>query len=466
MSVGIKHVAFGRPAQSAAWFVLYEDGSQAWSGFPTSLHNKLNGRKKSLPGVEYLAMSDSRSCSWFVRFEDKTYRWETENEKLDRWLREDTVSKVVFGPGDGYFVIFEDGSTAWDGLPRSLHNKLIGRQKSLPAVKSLAISSSGGWFVIFEDGQFSWMGLPKYLNDALRQNVEVKFLTLSPDDNQSYFVEFEDGFQEWSYTEEFAREIKIDSSAAGGGDRDGGGRGEGAVDGGVGASSDEEDGPVGVGGAGGGDSRWSPAPQTQPPSLRKPKPMMMIGVRGTMDGIGGGGGGCDSPMGAIRSPLTLHSRPLMNFRSTSMGHVAAAHLPPPSPAGMLAGPPAGVPSSLMMSAKDLASPTPATSSMMTPPGAAASIPPGVAAGAAEGDGCEEERELEIDPRDIRYTQEVISSRFRNGRSLYDAVRDLQYGYLTPNDFPPIRVVTSRKELFAARPLEVVIVPDPFTSADR
>jgi hypothetical protein len=59
--------------------------------------------------------------------------------------------------GAGYFVVEEDGSTWWRGAPTPLHNKVNGRQKSLPPVDYVALGPADSYFVQFEDGawQFS-----------------------------------------------------------------------------------------------------------------------------------------------------------------------------------------------------------------------------------------------------------------------------------------------------------------------
>ena len=64
----ISKVAFG---ENLSWIVLYDDGTQAWQGIPTKLHNKLNGRGKRLSKPVEVTLG--RNETWYVKFADGTY---------------------------------------------------------------------------------------------------------------------------------------------------------------------------------------------------------------------------------------------------------------------------------------------------------------------------------------------------------------------------------------------------------
>jgi hypothetical protein len=55
---------------------------------------------------------------------------------------------------------------------------------------------------------------------------------------------------------------------------------------------------------------------------------------------------------------------------------------------------------------------------------------------------------EIDPAIIRFTQNSISSTFRDGGSVADLARRLQAGAVNPYDIPPIRLVEHQGNLFS------------------
>lgn len=50
------------------------------------------------------------------------------------------------------YVLWEDGSAQWSGLPQALHSKLLGRSKCLPRVQAMSCGARGEWFVRFWDG--------------------------------------------------------------------------------------------------------------------------------------------------------------------------------------------------------------------------------------------------------------------------------------------------------------------------
>jgi hypothetical protein len=53
-------------------YMLWDDGMAQWLGLPQALHNQLRGRKRSLPGVEFLACGPGGE--WFVRYLDGSWR--------------------------------------------------------------------------------------------------------------------------------------------------------------------------------------------------------------------------------------------------------------------------------------------------------------------------------------------------------------------------------------------------------
>uniref|UniRef100_A0A0L8HIU1 Uncharacterized protein n=1 Tax=Octopus bimaculoides TaxID=37653 RepID=A0A0L8HIU1_OCTBM len=46
---------------------------------------------------------------------------------------------------------------------------------------------------------------------------------------------------------------------------------------------------------------------------------------------------------------------------------------------------------------------------------------------------------QMNPRDIRYSQDTIKSSFQNGEPLLNAIHDIKVGKKSPNDFPSIDV---------------------------
>ena len=89
--------------------MLWEDGSSAWEGLPTRLHNKLNGRQRSLPGVESLSVGPN--AEWFVRFADGSWRAnglpdDCSDTVADLQRQGRDIARIVFGDDDAWAVLF------------------------------------------------------------------------------------------------------------------------------------------------------------------------------------------------------------------------------------------------------------------------------------------------------------------------------------------------------------------------
>ncbi len=54
----------------------------------------------------------------------------------------------------------------------------------------------------------------------------------------------------------------------------------------------------------------------------------------------------------------------------------------------------------------------------------------------------------VDPNKIRFTQDSISSVFKNGNTLESTVNDLKSGKISPTDFPPIRIFEKGGEMYS------------------
>jgi hypothetical protein len=54
----------------------------------------------------------------------------------------------------------------------------------------------------------------------------------------------------------------------------------------------------------------------------------------------------------------------------------------------------------------------------------------------------------IDPKQVRFTQDSIAARFKNGGSIYDLIEDLKSGKVKPEDIPPIRVFEKNGKIYS------------------
>ncbi|KAJ3030719.1 hypothetical protein HDV00_008738 [Rhizophlyctis rosea] len=177
----------------SGWYVRWSDGTSGWQHLPPTLHAKLESRLPSLPGVKQLSVSELGQ--WFVAFEDGSFA--TSGFSVDGRLREALdsgaeVTGLVFAPGGGWVLWREDGTISWERLPSTLAELLKRRGPQDAHVDRIEISKLGAWFVRFVDKECEWEGLPPRLEKFLIQQVRKEpphvILALSPVDANAYFV--------------------------------------------------------------------------------------------------------------------------------------------------------------------------------------------------------------------------------------------------------------------------------------
>lgn len=104
----------------------------------------------------------------------------------DEVLEADFNAHIALGC-ESYFYIDDDGETWWSGVPKNLHNKLWGRQSSLPAVHYVELDAcdAQNYFVSFAADDANWAG-PKGLTKALQagydEGDDPVIVCFAPDD--------------------------------------------------------------------------------------------------------------------------------------------------------------------------------------------------------------------------------------------------------------------------------------------
>jgi hypothetical protein len=86
--------------------------------------------------------------------------------------------------GDTFLAVQKNGNTSWGSrIPKTLDDKLRGRQKSLPKVNLVELGPNGAFYVQFKDGSAEWSeGLSEYLQGFLEAgNVSVLAIGASSD---------------------------------------------------------------------------------------------------------------------------------------------------------------------------------------------------------------------------------------------------------------------------------------------
>ena len=83
-----------------------------------------------------------------------------------------SISRVAFGPHYSWIVLYSDGSSAWEGLPTKLHNKLRSRNPRLSKPVEVALGQDETWYVKFSDGRYDYC-LPRDVAKSIEQWIEA-----------------------------------------------------------------------------------------------------------------------------------------------------------------------------------------------------------------------------------------------------------------------------------------------------
>ena len=142
-----------------ATIMIFEDGDTAWTKeLPIQLYNKLNGRQKSLPKPEYVALGSKDR--YFVRFRDGASQWSNHDEGFTKIIKEDerAIRSIAFGEhSDSYFIVYENGGYNYCNVPSALDD-LMEERGQLGDINCVSLGPDGEYFVEIENGQAWWGG--------------------------------------------------------------------------------------------------------------------------------------------------------------------------------------------------------------------------------------------------------------------------------------------------------------------
>ena len=141
------------------FFMARENGNSFWSQLPGALRSELVTRGLNTQGaVKYMAGGPHGQ---YYAQAGTTLLWSgTCSDSFSEAIRERprgrSISRVAFGPQYSWIILYTDGSSAWEGIPTRLHNKLRSRNPRLSKPVEVALGQNETWYVKFEDGRYDY----------------------------------------------------------------------------------------------------------------------------------------------------------------------------------------------------------------------------------------------------------------------------------------------------------------------
>jgi len=173
-----------------ATILLYENGTWAFTtGLPKNLHNKLNGRQKTLPSPVYVSMGSLDR--FYIKFADGKSVFVGCDEMLEELQSTSRMVKTIAfgGDWDSYFIVYTDGWWKCVGFIPSALRDLIDRRKSKADLSCVSIGPAGEYFMSARNGRIWWGGMSDdNLAIASEQRNSIKFMDFG--DNGAFFARY------------------------------------------------------------------------------------------------------------------------------------------------------------------------------------------------------------------------------------------------------------------------------------
>lgn len=143
------------------FFIARENGGSFWTGLPTALHSRLEKKDLNTQGsVQYVAAG--HHDQYYAQVGSQFWWSGTCSDNFGEAVKDAaksrsySISRVAFGPHRSWIVVYSDGSSAWEGIPTELDNKLRSRNPRLPKPVEVALGQNESWYVKFADGKYNY----------------------------------------------------------------------------------------------------------------------------------------------------------------------------------------------------------------------------------------------------------------------------------------------------------------------
>ena len=140
------------------FFLARENGNSFWTLLPAALSTRLMRKGLNTQGaVKYVAAGPQGQ--YFAKVGNEVWWSDACSVTFDEAIKAAdicSISRVAFGPRCTWIVLYNDGSSTWDGIPTRLHNKLRSRDPRLSQPVEVALGPNETWFVKFANGRYDY----------------------------------------------------------------------------------------------------------------------------------------------------------------------------------------------------------------------------------------------------------------------------------------------------------------------
>ena len=168
---------------NGATIMLYENGGWSWTiGIPKYLHNKLNGRQKTLPVPTYVAIGSMGR--YYIEFSDGQVEYVACDEMKQTLEKCRTkIKSIAFGVSwNSFAIVYIDGCFHTLNVPYGLDN-LIRSRRNKTDLDCISLGPAGEWYMSAKNRKAWWDGLTtQTMNKIQKYKNQIKFLDFPGND--------------------------------------------------------------------------------------------------------------------------------------------------------------------------------------------------------------------------------------------------------------------------------------------
>ena len=169
---------------NGATIMLYENGGWSWTiGIPKYLHNKLNGRQRTLPIPTYVAIGSMGR--YYIEFADGQVEY-VACEEMKQTLEEcrTKIKSIAFGVSwNSFAIVYIDGRFHLWNVPYGLDHLIRYRRKNKTDVDCISLGPAGEWYMSAKNQKAWWDGLTTpTMNQIQKYKHQIKFLDFPGND--------------------------------------------------------------------------------------------------------------------------------------------------------------------------------------------------------------------------------------------------------------------------------------------